>query len=109
MARPFSEGLAMVRDQASLLDYFFIDRDDYLAFDRTSQLLTRFSGGLADMLDSETQLIGYVDQKGEWSIPPRFSDSGAFAEGSRLRAHPGVTQALRLYRPGRRNGDPLSI
>lgn len=76
----FSEGLAMVRDQASLLDYFFIDRDDYLAFDRTSQLLTRFAGGLADMLDGETQLIGYVDQKGEWSIPPRFSDSGAFSE-----------------------------
>lgn len=40
-----------------------------------------FRDGLAPLRDEATQLWGYIDAQGEWSIAPQFQVAGGFSEG----------------------------
>lgn len=40
-----------------------------------------FKDGLAPMRDDATQLWGYIDAQGQWSIAPQFQVAGSFSEG----------------------------
>jgi hypothetical protein len=40
-----------------------------------------FSDGLAFLMDQETGLYGYINEKGQWAIPPSYAEAHSFSEG----------------------------
>ncbi|VAW72542.1 hypothetical protein MNBD_GAMMA10-1726 [hydrothermal vent metagenome] len=80
-ANAFSEGIAMVRDEASLGKYAFIRLDGSVAFEQESSVSARFSEGLAEYYDSDSELLGYINQQPEWVIDAQFMESSCFSEG----------------------------
>lgn len=84
-ANPFSEGLAAVRTERSVLGtefYSYIDRQGTLVIDPESagfDTAGPFSGGLA--LISRNGQYGFAHRSGRIAILTQFSQGGTFAEG----------------------------
>ncbi|RJG47518.1 WG repeat-containing protein [Motilimonas pumila] len=77
-ANAYKEGFSMVGDGHN---YYFIDEEGQVPFERTTRQATSFSQGLADFLDFGTGLFGYIDKTGEWVIKPQFKSTFRFTEG----------------------------
>lgn len=77
MTMPFASGLGPV----ILEDGGFIDRNgnEKIAFNYNG--VGMFNGGLAAVLDKESNKWGYINTKGELKIPFKFDECRAFAEG----------------------------
>ncbi|WP_299220255.1 WG repeat-containing protein [uncultured Aquimarina sp.] len=77
-ANAFSEGFTMIKDR---YDYYFMNIEGEIPFEQTTQVATSFSEGLADMYDTETESMGFINTSGEWIIKPQFSKTSRFTEG----------------------------
>ena len=69
----FAYGLISNRGEILTEPVFYLTEDDW------DEAL--FSEGLAAMCDLETLLMGYVDETGQWVIPPQYDAAGEFREG----------------------------
>lgn len=70
-ARPFSDGLAAVRDQETGLTGF-IDNQGQWAITPRFEHIDGFSMGLARLQDDATGRYGFIDKSGAWSLEPQF-------------------------------------
>ncbi len=77
-ANAFSEGFAMV---GNAYEYYFINREGEIPFDRTTLVATSFSEELAAFYDTETECFGYIGTNGEWVIEPQFKEALRFTDG----------------------------
>lgn len=75
-ARPFSEGLAAVKQQGL---WGAIDLRGEWAIAPALESLASFSGGLA--IASRARRVGHVNRRGEWIVFPEWKEAGAFSEG----------------------------
>lgn len=73
-AYPFNEGLAVVSMDGS--NYYFIDSLGNKAFDTLYNKAFSFNEGLAPVRTKRG--AGYINHKGEWVIPPQFTDAFLF-------------------------------
>ena len=80
----FHEGAAYIRLESGRS--YFIDRTGAILFECPQgwQLYPPnhfFSNGLIPMRDTESGFYGYLDQRGDWVIPPQFDLAGSFEYG----------------------------
>ena len=71
--RPFSEGLAAVKDGKG---WRFIGESGEVAFNGTYRQVLPFSQGLAAVREGD--LWGYVDRNGQFAIPAQYLDARSF-------------------------------
>jgi hypothetical protein len=91
VARPFSDGLAVVTSSPSethTTRFGYIDKNGAQVIAEQFNWARPFSEGLAEVCigsclgkGSATARIGYIDKKGDFVIPPQFSGSGPFRDG----------------------------
>jgi hypothetical protein len=77
--RPFSEGLALVRDVD--LKYGFIDATGKVVIELQYRCAFGFSEGLAPVAKDCGGLWEYIDHKGNIIIPAKFQWAGNFSDG----------------------------
>lgn len=79
-AEPFSEGLAKVRMGIEERKYGFIDKSGTFVIPLTDTIYMDFSEGLAEVRTETGR--GYINQSGEIVIPPQYTWSTPFVDGT---------------------------
>lgn len=79
-AEPFSEGLAKVRMGIEASKSGFIDKNGTFVIPLTDAVYMDFSEGLAEICREEGR--GYINQSGEIVIPPQYTWSTPFTDGT---------------------------
>ena len=77
--KQFVDGVAQARSKLNGLWGGYIDRNGKLAFDRWFDQAYSFSGGMAAVLERDSEgraHYGYIDTSGSFFIEPRFSAAG---------------------------------
>lgn len=82
-AKPFSEGLAVVRKNYR---YHIIDKKDVIlfSFPETIEPQGRFHEGMLLVYDDDKELFGYYDNKGQLVIPCEYDYADGFRGGKAL-------------------------
>lgn len=92
-AKPFSEGLALVR-QPGLAVWIFIRPDGTRPFYSTFIRAGSFSDGLAAVEKVEGRSVagmGYINHNGDYILPPFYLEAGPFREGlAWVKANDGI-------------------
>jgi WG containing repeat len=81
----FSNQPGLGKNRLGLSEYGFIDRSGKLVINSSRRMIpfTPFSEGLA-IGDGENEKYGYINESGEFVIPPQFDDAFSFREGRAL-------------------------